>query len=70
MQKLASPDAGSIAWLLLSAEPASDTRGILSTVKWVRRSDTKGGAAPEGACNSAEPLRVPYTATYTFYTPR
>lgn len=70
-QKLASPDPGSVPWLLLSAEPASGAKGILSGVVWVRRSNTHGGAAPAEACDAAkdtEPLRVPYTATYTFYT--
>ncbi len=70
-QTKAAPNAGSIPWLLLSASAASETPGVLSHVTWVRRSATQGGVAPEAGCAAGqehERLRVPYSATYTFYT--
>ena len=67
-----APGNGNIPWLLLQAQPSSSNAvGTLAHVAWVRRSDTKGGAAPPTGCDanhaSAE-QQVPYTATYTFYS--
>jgi Protein of unknown function (DUF3455) len=65
-----SPDQGSIPWLLLKAVNQNGT-GVLATVEFIRRSDTHGGVAPITGCDAAhqgELARVPYTATYTFYT--
>jgi hypothetical protein len=43
----------------------------MTKVEFIRRSDTHGGTAPSTGCD-AEHLnaivRVPYTATYTFYS--
>ncbi len=38
--------------------------------EYIRRSDTRGGVAPEGACETGRTLRVDYSAVYTFYTHR
>ena len=65
-----SPDPGSIPWLLLSATPSEEHKGALSQVSFVRRSDTHGGEAPSSGCDAqheGQSLRVPYTATYSFY---
>jgi hypothetical protein len=68
--KSPSPDAGSIPWLLLKGiEPAGS--GVLSKVELIRRSDTQGGVAPATGCDAqhvGELVRVPYTATYSFYS--
>jgi Protein of unknown function (DUF3455) len=64
-----SPEAGSIPWLLLKAVNPQRT-GILTKVDLIRRSDTHGGAAPATGCDAdhqGDFVRVPYTATYTFY---
>jgi hypothetical protein len=70
--KVPSPDPASIPWLLLKAvNPARS--GILTKVDFIRRSDTQGGIAPTTACDEAHAgavARVPYTATYTFYSAR
>jgi hypothetical protein len=73
LQKSPSPDAASIPWLLLATKPAGSTSGALSSIAFVRRSDTQAGAAPAAGCDAkaaaeATILRVPYVATYTFYT--
>lgn len=71
VQKLPSPDAGSIPWLLLETT-ASGGNGALSHVTMVRRSDTQAGAAPATGCdaqNVGVVIKVPYQATYTFYEP-
>jgi hypothetical protein len=71
LQRSPSPDPASIAWLLLATTPAGTTTGALSTITLVRRSDTHGGNAPTTGCDAKHletTLRVPYTATYTFYT--
>lgn len=65
-----SPDAGSVAWLLLRAKPGT-AQGALSRVAYIRRTDTHGGVADPNACRSAadigKTVRIPYSATYTFY---
>ena len=68
--KSPAPDAGSIPWLLLKGiDPAGS--GGLSKVEFIRRSDTQGGVAPAVGCDAqhvGELMRVPYTATYSFYS--
>lgn len=69
--KSPSPETASIPWLLLSATPSGERVGILSRVRFVRRSDTHGGEAPGTGCDAqhvGHSLRVPYTATYSFYS--
>jgi hypothetical protein len=60
-----SPDASSVAWLLLQVVSNSGT-GQLAQAAYIRRTETHGGAAPQSPCTSGE-TRVPYTATYSFY---
>jgi hypothetical protein len=70
LQKLPSPDPNSIPWLLLSTTPSGTATGALTSVTLVRRSDTHGGNPPATGCDAQHAnaiLRVPYTATYTFY---
>lgn len=60
-----------VPWLLLRAVPANQTQGALATVTYVRRYNTHGGVAPAFGCNAqllGRSVRVPYTATYAFYT--
>jgi hypothetical protein len=70
LQKSASPEATSIPWLLLKAASPSGS-GIMARVEYIRRSDTHGGASPASGCDARHlnaVSRVPYTATYTFYS--
>ncbi|HEX3435841.1 MAG TPA: DUF3455 domain-containing protein [Pseudacidobacterium sp.] len=62
----ASPEAGSVPWLLLQALPNSGS-GKFADVTLIRRTETHGGAAPQQPCTSGE-TRIPYTATYSFYS--
>jgi hypothetical protein len=65
-----APGAGDIAWLLLKAS-AHEGSGILSSVEYIQRSETHGGVAPSSGCDAehaTSTVRVPYTATYTFYS--
>ena len=68
-----APEANSVAWLLLQAKAGTATGG-LADVKFIRRTDTHGGVAPESGCQSSgdagKIARIPYTATYTFYAER
>ena len=71
LQKLASPEPNAIPWLLLKASATSGS-GIMSKVEFIRRSDTHGGNAPATGCDAQHlntTARIPYTATYTFYSP-
>jgi hypothetical protein len=64
-----APAAGDVAWLLLKAS-AHEGEGLLSRVEFIRRTETHGGAAPAAGCDAQHrnaEVRVPYTATYTFY---
>jgi Protein of unknown function (DUF3455) len=65
-----SPEPKAIPWLLLKATIAEGT-GVMSKVELIRRSDTHGGVAPATGCDAqhlSEHSRVPYMATYTFYS--
>jgi hypothetical protein len=64
-----APDKGSIPWLLLRAK-SHDGTGTLSTVAFIRRAETKGGAAPGAGCDAGhrgEQARMRYSAIYQFF---
>ena len=70
LQKSPSPDSASIPWLLLKAASPTGS-GIMSRAEFIRRSNTHGGIAPTTGCDVqhlSAVSRVPYTATYTFYS--
>jgi hypothetical protein len=70
LQKSASPEAGAVPWLLLRAASIQGS-GIITKVEFIRRSDTHGGIAPTTGCDAQHlntVSRVPYNATYTFYS--
>jgi hypothetical protein len=66
---VASPDAGSIPRLLLSAA-SHEGAGVMQRVLSIQRLDTKGGVAPSTGCaagsENAE-TSIPYEASYYFY---
>jgi hypothetical protein len=65
-----SADPTSIPWLLLKAV-SDDDSGTLAKAQFIRRSDTHGGIAPATGCDAQHlnsSARVPYAATYTFYS--
>ncbi len=60
---------GAVPWLVLHAKSHTGA-GAFATVKYIVRSRTEGGAAPAGGCDAAHAgasVRVPYSATYTFF---
>lgn len=64
------PDATAIPWLLLKAK-SNDGKGIFASTQSIQRVNTEGGKAPAAGCAAAETgkeLRVPYKASYYFYT--
>lgn len=66
---VASPDPSAIPLVLFKASSNSGN-GVLTSVTYIQRTATEGGAAPRQGCGSAPIgtlLRVPYAATYTFY---
>lgn len=69
---VASPDADSVSWLLLTVVSRSG-QGVLSRVTSIQRLNTKGGKAPATGCDAAhagQELRLPYSADYLFYAPK
>jgi hypothetical protein len=58
------PDATAVPWLLLESVGGA---GRLGTVRFIQRTGTHGGNAPDGSCSETAMRRVPYTATYSFY---
>jgi hypothetical protein len=62
--KQVAPDANAVPWLLLESVGGT---GRLGTVRFIQRTGTHGGNAPDGSCSQSAMLRVPYTATYSFY---
>lgn len=66
-----APDHTSIPWLLLRAT-SHEGQGLLSAVTFIRRSETKGGAAPRSLCDAShvgEYARMRYSAIYQFFAP-
>jgi hypothetical protein len=64
-----APTGGAIPWLLLRAK-SNQGSGVLSTVAFIRRADTKGGVAPASGCDAARSgaqARVRYYALYQFF---
>lgn len=70
--KAPSPDANSVAWLLLTAV-SHDGAGAFANVSSVQRIHTKGGQPPPAdKCTAAQEhveTWIPYTADYYFYAP-
>jgi hypothetical protein len=67
-----SPDADSIAWLLVNIV-GHQGNGVLSKSTTIQRINTRGGKAPATGCDAShagQELRVPYTADYVFYAPK
>jgi hypothetical protein len=70
VEKLRAHDPANVPWLLVATHSAATTVGALSNITLVRRSDTQAGV-PTMACDAehqSNEVRVPYQATYTFYT--
>ena len=69
MQSSPSPDAGSIAWLVLNVKTHTGV-GRFANVAFVVRGQTEGGLAPASGCDAAHiggEARVKYQATYLFF---
>ena len=67
--KADAPEPGAIQWLLLRVKSRQGS-GPLSTAAYIRRIDTKGGAAPKTGCDAhhlSEQARMRYSATYQFF---
>src|ERR1700734_1492856 len=67
-----SPDADSIAWLLVNIV-GHEGNGVLSKATTIQRINTKGGKAPATGCDGShagQELRIPYSADYVFYAPK
>ena len=73
MGKADAPDPQAIPWLMLTT--VGKGPGLLASVMHVQRLDTSGGKAPDSGCDAAHvkakvkpEARVPYEATYYFYS--
>lgn len=67
-----SPDADSIAWLLINIV-SHEGSGVLSSATTIQRLNTKGGKAPDSGCDAehaGKEVRVAYSADYLFYAPK
>jgi hypothetical protein len=62
--KQVAPDPTAVPWLLLESVGGT---GRLAAVRFIQRTETHGGNAPDGSCNHGAMRKVPYTATYSFY---
>jgi hypothetical protein len=68
--RASGPDASAIPWLLLSAKSVTG-QGTFAQTKSIQRVQTAGGSSPSEPCGPAQAqhvVRVPYRATYYFYT--
>ncbi|MFP6557781.1 DUF3455 domain-containing protein [Paraburkholderia sp. B3] len=67
LQHAANPDDGAAIPMLLLSSTNAGGLGLLSTVRYVQRLATHGGAAPAQACvREGEEGRSPYLAEYVF----
>ena len=67
--KADAPEKNAIQWLLLRAK-AHEGQGILAEAAFIRRTETKGGAAPTTGCDAShvsEQARMRYSAIYQFF---
>lgn len=55
------------SWLLLKAVNSQGS-GLMTRVDTIHRTDTHGSIAPATGCDPQHLTRVPYAATYTFYS--
>ena len=62
--KQVAADANAVPWLLLHSAGGT---GRLAAVRFIQRTGTHGGNAPDDSCGPSEMRRIPYTATYSFY---
>jgi Protein of unknown function (DUF3455) len=72
LAKNPAPNPDAIPWLLLRAV-SSEGSGVMTRVDSIRRTGTQGGLAPATGCDADHlnaVVRVPYSATYTFYSVR
>ncbi len=63
-----APSSGAIPWLLLKSK-SHEGSGVPANTAFIRRADTKGGAAPTAGCDAAhkgEQARIRYSALYQF----
>jgi Protein of unknown function (DUF3455) len=68
--KTDAPEPGAIQWLLIRAKNHEGS-GKLSEAAYIRRTDTKGGVAPQTGCDAShvsEQARMRYSATYQFFS--
>jgi hypothetical protein len=64
------PDANAIPWLLLNAKSNSGN-GVFARTTSIQRLDTSGGMPPADGCDAkreGSEARVPYTASYNFFS--
>jgi Protein of unknown function (DUF3455) len=62
--KKVAPDPTAVPWLLLESVGGT---GRLAAVRFIQRTRTHGGNAPEGNCSHNAMRRTFYSATYSFY---
>ncbi|MFO1087067.1 MAG: DUF3455 domain-containing protein [Reyranellaceae bacterium] len=70
--RIDAPTARAIPWLLLAVTSATGPAGRFSRVTSIQRIDTNGGTAPVEACTpefTGVRVRMPYSATYRFFSP-
>ncbi|MBI2741259.1 MAG: DUF3455 domain-containing protein [Rhodospirillales bacterium] len=63
-----APARGAIPWLLLKPK-SHEGAGVAANTAFIRRIDTRGGAAPTAGCDAAhkgEQARIRYSALYQF----
>jgi Protein of unknown function (DUF3455) len=68
--KANAEEPGAIQWLLLRAK-SHDVSGALSAAAYIRRTETKDGAAPRTGCDAshvAQQVRMRYSAIYQFFS--
>jgi hypothetical protein len=62
--KQVAPNTTGVPWLLLESVGGA---GSLRAVRFIQRTETHGGNAPDVSCGPGATLRVPYKAIYSFY---
>ena len=59
-----------VKWLKVTAGARAGTGGVFSNVKFIQRTDTRGGLAPPTPCTAPSTVSVDYSTFYVFWAPK
>jgi Protein of unknown function (DUF3455) len=65
-----SDPSKNVPWLRVAATATFGEGGVFSNVKFIQRTDTRGGVAPTTPCTAPSTVAVDYSTYYVFWVPK